>query len=54
MSSELAQVLSAHHVDHKMALACLLSAPRKVSTDCLMKSISTCNFNFRKLGVRCT
>ncbi|KAL8602243.1 hypothetical protein ACOMHN_022756 [Nucella lapillus] len=45
------KVLSSHHVDHKMALACLLSTPRKVSVDCLMKSITSCNFNFRKLKV---
>ncbi|KAK7116086.1 kinetochore-associated protein 1-like [Littorina saxatilis] len=50
MSAQLLKVLSAHRVDHKMALACLLSLPRKVSMDCLKKSITTCNFNFRKLG----
>ncbi|XP_076465746.1 kinetochore-associated protein 1-like [Babylonia areolata] len=51
MSSLVLKVLSAHRVDNKMVLACLLSTPRKVSIDCLMKSIASCNFNFRKLGV---
>ncbi|KAK7496856.1 hypothetical protein BaRGS_00011836, partial [Batillaria attramentaria] len=46
----LAKVFSAQAVDHKMALAYLLSVPRKVSVDCLKKSISSCGLNFRKLG----
>ncbi|PVD19763.1 hypothetical protein C0Q70_20254 [Pomacea canaliculata] len=49
VSGILVKIFSAKSVDCKMALAYLLSVPRKVSISCLNRSISSCGLNFRKL-----